>query len=225
MGIINNDVYVCSNGVQKTGTYISFATETIYVVQNYGGMAMPMPGQGSVSTSSGYNVRANYRIFWDQECREAGKSFIDLKSVSTTLTSSQLDSNIYAVLYEELKKIYPNTSDELRAAPVAPVAPVSAPATADQSINAPSAPAASSVDSSEAPAESAPVESAPVESAPVTPVESAPAESAPVESAPVESAPAESAPVESAPAESAPVESAPVESAPVTPVESAPSSV
>ena len=235
MGIINNDVYVCSNGVQKTGTYISFATETIYVVQNYGGMAMPMPGQGSVSTSSGYNVRANYRIFWDQECREAGKSFIDLKSVSTTLTSSQLDSNIYAVLYEELKKIYPNTSDELRVAPVtaapvtaAPVAPVTA---------APVAPVTAAPAES-APAESAPTESAPTESAPVTPAESAPVESAPTESAPVtpaESAPVESAPApaesapvtpaESAPVESAPVESAPAESAPVTPAESAPSSV
>ena len=235
MGIINNDVYVCSNGVQKTGTYISFATETIYVVQNYGGMAMPMPGQGSVSTSSGYNVRANYRIFWDQECREAGKSFIDLKSVSTTLTSSQLDSNIYAVLYEELKKIYPNTSDELRVAPVtaapvtaAPVAPVTAAPV--ESAPAESAPAESAPTESApvTPAESAPVESAPApaESAPVTPAESAPvtpAESAPVESAPTESAPVESAPV--APVESAPVESAPVESAPVTPVESAPSSV
>jgi hypothetical protein len=141
MGIINNDVYVCSNGVQKAGTYISFATETIYVVQNYG--VMPMPGQGAVQTSGGYNVRANYRIFWDQECREAGKSFIDLKSVSATLTVDQLNSNIYAVLYEELKKIYPNTSDEFRAAPVAPEAP-SAPV-ADQVINAPpSGPADSS---------------------------------------------------------------------------------
>ena len=163
MGIINNDVYVCSNGVQKAGTYISFATETIYVVQNYGGMPMPMPGQGSVPTSGGYNVRANYRIFWDQECREAGKSFIDLKSVSATLTSEQLNSNIYAILYEELKKIYPNTSDELRAAPVVPAAP-SAPV-ADQSINAPSGPAASS--------DAAPADS----SAPAASSDAAPADS------------------------------------------------
>jgi len=169
MGIINNDVYVCSNGVQKAGTYISFATETIYVVQNYGGMPMPMPGQGSVPTSGGYNVRANYRIFWDQECREAGKSFIDLKSVSAMLTSEQLNSNIYAVLYEELKKIYPNTSDEFRAAPVAaaPSAPV-----ADQSINAPpSAPADSSAPA--ASSDAAPADS----SAPASSSDAAPADS------------------------------------------------
>ena len=147
MGIINNDVYVCSNGVEKTGTYISFATETIYVVQNYSSM-MAMPGQ----TNAGYSVRANYRVFWDQDCREAGKSFIDLKSISTTLTSDQLNSNIYGILYEQLKTIYPNSDDELTAkakaavpvssgpvpsmpagampVPSGPVAPVSDPAAA-----------------------------------------------------------------------------------------------
>ncbi len=121
MGIINNDVYECSNGVQKAGTYISFATETLYLVQNYPGTLIPMPDQAFPSSPDpSYNVRANYRIFWDQAAREAGKSFIDLKSISATLTKEQLNSNIYEILYEELKKIYPNTSDELRA--VAPVA-------------------------------------------------------------------------------------------------------
>jgi hypothetical protein len=180
MGIINNDVYECSNGVQKAGTYISFATETLYLVQSYSSMSGLMPGQTAPSSPDrNYNVRANYRIFWDQAAREAGKSFIDLKSLNVVLTAEQLNSNIYQLMYEELKKIYSNSSDELRVvAPVVPVVPV--------------APAES------APAESAPAESAPAESAPV---ESAPAESAPAESAPAESAPAESAPVESAPAD------------------------
>jgi hypothetical protein len=201
MGIINNDVYECSNGVQKTGTYISFATETIYLVQNYLGM---MNGPAILPPSSserGYSVRANYRIFWDQVSREAGKSFIDLKSVNVILTAEQLNGNIYQILYEELKKIYPNTSDELRVvAPVVEVTPI-------ESVPAESAPAES------APAESVPAESVPAESAPA---ESAPAESVPAESAPAESVPAESAPAESAPAESAPAESAPAESAPDT---------
>lgn len=125
MGIINNDVYVCSNGVEKTGTYISFATETIYVVQNYSGM-MAMPGQTNTGTSSGYSVRANYRVFWDQDCREAGKSFIDLKSISATLTSDQLNANIYSILYEQLKTIYPNSDDELTAKAKAAAVPAGA---------------------------------------------------------------------------------------------------
>jgi hypothetical protein len=123
MGIINNDNYVCSNGVEKVGTYISFATETIYVVQNYA--AIP---NGSTNE---YSVRANYRVFWDKDCREAGKSFIDLKSVSTVVTAEQLNNNVYTILYEELKKIYPNSIDEksLAAAsqPAAPSDPAAAP--------------------------------------------------------------------------------------------------
>jgi hypothetical protein len=168
MGIINNDVYECSNGVQKAGTYISFATETLYLVQSYSSMSGLMPGQTAPSSPDrNYNVRANYRIFWDQAAREAGKSFIDLKSLNVVLTAEQLNSNIYQLMYEELKKIYSNSSDELRVvAPVVPVVPV--------------VPVA--------PAESAPAESAPAESAPA---ESAPAESAPAESAPAESAPAD----------------------------------
>ena len=134
MGIINNDVYVCSNGVQKAGTYLSFATETLYVVQNYNmGAATNAPQT--------YNVRANYRIFWDLDCRQAGKSFIDLKSITANLTMDQLNNNIYSVLYGELKNLYPNCVDELLvappAAPVAPVAPPAAPV-------APSAPSDSS---------------------------------------------------------------------------------
>ena len=124
MGIINNDVYECSNGVQKAGTYISFATETIYLVQNYLGLLAPMPDQTfPPSSERSYNVRANYRIFWDQAAREAGKSFIDLKSINVTLTAEQLNSNIYERMYEELKKIYPNTSDEFRAVASAESAP------------------------------------------------------------------------------------------------------
>ncbi len=125
MGLINNDVYECSNGVQKAGTYISFATETIYLVQNNQGVN----GQNPSSSDRNYNVRANYRVFWDQDCREAGKSFIDLKSVNVNITSDQLNSNIYTILYDELKKIYPNTSDEVRA-----VAPVESAPVADPSI-------------------------------------------------------------------------------------------
>jgi hypothetical protein len=164
MGIINNDVYECSNGVQKAGTYISFATETIYLVQNYPGMLAPMPDQSFFpSPDRNYSARANYRIYWDQAAREAGKSFIDLKSVNVVITEEQLDSNIYQLMYNELKKIYTNTSDEFRAVddvPAVEAAPVA-----------------------DAPAESAPVADAPAEAAPVA---DAPAESAPVADAPSE---------------------------------------
>lgn len=165
MGLINNDVYSCANGVQKAGTYISFGTETIYLCQNSSDPSV-------AAADRKYNVRANYRIYWDKDCRGANKPFLDLQSVSTQLTAAQLETNLYGALYDALKVTYPNCTDELvRATPSAPAE------------SAPSAPAES------APAESAPAESAPAESAPSAPAESAPSESAPAESAP--SAPSE----------------------------------
>ena len=121
MGLINNDVYVASNGVEKVGTYISFATETLYLRQN-----------SVVSGDQTYSVNANYRIYWDQECREMGKSFIDLKSVSANLTAAQLNGNLYEALYDALKLIYPNTGNTRVAAPSQVTAPASAPAEPSQ---------------------------------------------------------------------------------------------
>ena len=116
MGLINNDVYTCSNGVQKAQTYLSLATETIYLCQASSDPSIP-------SADRIYNVRANYRIYWDEECRMMNKPFIDLQSISTQLTNAQLDSNLYGSLYAAIKLIYPNTSDVLiRAAPFEPVA-------------------------------------------------------------------------------------------------------
>jgi hypothetical protein len=129
MGLINNDVYVASNGVEKVGTYISFATETLYLRQN-----------SVISGVQTYSVNANYRIYWDQECREMGKSFIDLKSVSANLTAEQLNGNLYEALYDALKVIYPNTSNTRVAAP-SQVTPAPAPAPAPL---APSEPAPAS---------------------------------------------------------------------------------
>jgi hypothetical protein len=132
MGLINNDNYVASNGVEKVGTYISFATETLYLRQ-----------AGNQSGVKTYMVNANYRIYWDQECREMGKSFIDLKSVSATVTEEQLNSNMYEVLYDALKVIYPNTGNTRLAAP-APAAPSEPVASAEPVVpDAPSEPVAS----------------------------------------------------------------------------------
>jgi len=101
MGILNLDNYVASNGVQKTGVYISFANETIYVRQAY----------NSTAANPVYTVNANYRIFWDQQSRESNLTFIDLKSVNACVSQNMLAESMYACLYAELKKIYPNYQD------------------------------------------------------------------------------------------------------------------
>ncbi len=96
MGLLNNDSYVCSNGVTKTGVYISFNNETIYLCQD---------------ASGSYQVRGNYRVFWDKYARDSGKSFMELKSVGVVISASELTGNLYAILYAKLKEQYPNSVD------------------------------------------------------------------------------------------------------------------
>jgi hypothetical protein len=117
MGLINNDVYVCSNGAQNTGTYVSFATETLYISQAAYGL---YPYMNPSSQVPSYNVRANYRVYWDCQCRMTGMSFIDLKSISVILTSDQLNTNMYSALYAALKLQYTNTTDVFEPVPVSP---------------------------------------------------------------------------------------------------------
>jgi hypothetical protein len=104
MGLTNNNNYICSNGIQKTGAYISFANETVYIRQAFNGQ----------STQPTYTLNANYRVFWDEAARSANMSYIDLKSVSVSITQDMLNNNMYKCLYDELKKIYPNTTDILK---------------------------------------------------------------------------------------------------------------
>ena len=127
MGLINNDSFTASNGVEKVGTYISFNNETIYLRKSFPAMGLPaVNGAAAEPAKDTYMVNANYRVFWDKAAKDAGKSFIELRNVSASITSEQLNGNLYAVLYEELKKQYTNCEDELltKAAAAAPVAVV-----------------------------------------------------------------------------------------------------
>jgi hypothetical protein len=56
-----------------------------------------------------YHVHANYRVFWDKAARDAGKAFIELRSVSALVGESQLNTSLYEVLYKELQVKYPNS--------------------------------------------------------------------------------------------------------------------
>lgn len=120
MGFINNDNYVCASGVQKVGTYISFAMEMINIKQ-----MIAISGDSFTPIVSGYSITSTYRVYWDKVCRESGKSPIDKQCISMEITPSELNENIYTVLYNELKKTYTNYTDE-----IAPDVPVAAPVVA-----------------------------------------------------------------------------------------------
>ena len=102
MGLTNNDIYIASNGAQQAGTYISFANENIYLRQSTSNIS-------SVQVVTGYTVSANYRVYWNQACRDNGLPFLDIKPISTTINVANLNSNLYTTLYNVLQVQYPNT--------------------------------------------------------------------------------------------------------------------
>lgn len=123
MGLINHDSFTASNGVEKTDTYISFNNETIYLRKMLPPAnmypSMPPGGQG-FDPSKPYVINANYRIFWDKTAKDAGKSFIELRNITANISEEQLAGNLYAILYDELKTLYPNSEDELSMVASAP---------------------------------------------------------------------------------------------------------
>lgn len=110
MGLIVNENYVAANGVQKQGVYISFNNETVYLRKGSSGLGV-YPQDATMSDK--YEVRANYRVFWDKEAKDAGKTFLEINSVSVYVSAEELNGNLFTCLYNELKKKYVNSVDSI----------------------------------------------------------------------------------------------------------------
>jgi hypothetical protein len=108
MGIINNDLFELSNGVQKVGTYISFNNETIYLRRNNTSPTL----YPTITNNSNYVINANYRIYWDKSAKNSGKNFMESRFISVVLTEQELNVNPYVALYNKLKEIFPNVVDD-----------------------------------------------------------------------------------------------------------------
>lgn len=110
MGLIVNENYVAANGVQKQGVYISFNNETVYLRKGSSGLTV-YPADPALANK--YEVRANYRVFWDKDAKDAGKPFLEVNSVTVSLSEEELNNNLYTCLYNELKKKYVNSVDAI----------------------------------------------------------------------------------------------------------------
>lgn len=102
MGLINNDSYVASNGCEKSGTYISFNNEPIYIQRNK-----------YITDTIQYVVTANYRIYWNKTARDANMQYIDSHSISVNIGETELNQSPYRILYSELTHKYPNSEDDI----------------------------------------------------------------------------------------------------------------
>ena len=98
MGITVTDTLSLNNGLTAANCYVSFGAHTLAITK---------------TSSDSYNVACAANIWVNQTARDAGTQPIQGLSISIVVTKLDLDSNIYADLYTELKKNYVTTSDVL----------------------------------------------------------------------------------------------------------------
>ena len=108
MGLINPDVYVTNQGIEKTNTYISFYGQNVNLRKT--GV--------DASGVSLYEVSAIANIWWDEAARVSGKSSIACLLVSSQIVGdAALNESLYTILYAQLKVIFPNAYDATPAEP------------------------------------------------------------------------------------------------------------
>lgn len=99
MGITINDTLSLDIGISLAGTYASFGNQS----------TRSNPTSGTYN----YNLYATADIWADAASRAANSSKLQSMRVILGITKGQLDSNIYCLLYDELKTNFTSTSDVL----------------------------------------------------------------------------------------------------------------
>jgi hypothetical protein len=102
MGLINPDVYVTNQGIEKTNTYISFFGQNVNLRKT----------GTDPSGVSVYQVTAIACVWWDSTARESNKSPIASILVSKEVTGNAgINESLYTILYAQLKLMFPNAYD------------------------------------------------------------------------------------------------------------------
>jgi len=100
MGIIINDTITLNNGLTASTIYCSFGEGEIRIEKNR-------------DNASEYDISGHYTIWVSKDFRINDKPSLDAGNISLKITSSDLNSNIYTLLYNELKTKYTSATDEL----------------------------------------------------------------------------------------------------------------
>ena len=104
MGIIINDTLTFSNGTIATNTYASFKDSEIIIQKYY--------TNGNDTTNYTFYLKSLYTIYINKEYRLQNKPFLEIKNISFKITSSDLSIDPYILLYNHLKTLYTNTTDD-----------------------------------------------------------------------------------------------------------------
>ena len=97
MGLINLNTYTTQYGYDVTNTYISVGDNDISLKKDNGS----------------WILEAGLNIWHSKALRETGARPYGSLSVYKVLSSSEINSDIFAIIYTEAKKTYTNTSDDL----------------------------------------------------------------------------------------------------------------
>ena len=100
MGIIIGDTITLSNGLTVQNAYASFGNTEVQVRKDE-------------NNNSQYILESHYHIWVDKNNRTNNKSIIDAGNVRKTITASDLNSNLYTILYTEMKSNFTTTTDEI----------------------------------------------------------------------------------------------------------------
>ena len=97
MGIINKDIFINHYGQNLTNTYISLGSNSIELRKEDGK----------------YILQGMFTIWLSKQIKDQGKSSFRSFIIQKELSSSEITTNIYAILYTELKKKYLYFTDDL----------------------------------------------------------------------------------------------------------------
>lgn len=108
MGIIINDTLTLTNGTTATNTYASFKDSEIKIQKYYTNQI----NQNDITNYKFY-LKSLYTIYINKEYRLENKQFLERKSIFFEITSSDLQIDPYVLLYNKLKTLYINTTDDI----------------------------------------------------------------------------------------------------------------
>ena len=109
MGIIIGDTIVLSNGLSVSNTYGSFGDSPLTIEKS---STITLDDNNvEVVTYDGYKVFCKGSMWVDQACRINQKPKINGMNVEIKILESQLNNNLFALLYSEWNRSFTNVSD------------------------------------------------------------------------------------------------------------------
>ena len=112
MGILIGDSITFTNGLSASNCYCSFYNNTIHIEKNESSNYNNTINIEK-NESSNYNISGSACIWVSKNFREQNSPILDRVNIGVTITSSQLDTNVYTHLYNSLKSMYTNATDDL----------------------------------------------------------------------------------------------------------------